>query len=638
MCGIAGFIDLRSEDPQAIINKMIETIHHRGPDAADSWNDPASGVFLGFRRLAIQDLSPLGMQPMHSVSDRYVMVFNGEVYNFRKLRKELESDSVSFKSSSDSEVILAAIDAWGFEKALQSFQGMFAIALWDKHEKKLYLARDRMGEKPLYYGWHKGIFLFASELKPLFQHPKFRPKLNRDAIGLYVRNGNIPTPFSIFQGIYKLRQATYLCVDPKSKDISENTYWQLPLFQEGIYQGPHQIEELLKDTVRNQMIADVKLGCFLSGGIDSSLIAAIMQSVSSQPVNTYTIGFNDPKYNEAIHAKKVAKHLGTTHHELYINPDDMIDVVEKIPDLYDEPFADPSQIPTYVVSKMAKEDVTVILSGDGGDELFFGYTRYFLTMKRWQKFQKIWGRSIVGKSLNCIPLPLLKMAYNTASYAYRPLRYHSAAVVRSFANALSSNHSVDLYHEIFAQVKDPEDWVIGLSKEYDDYIANFIDSLKSKQTEDIISEYDIKNYLMDDILVKVDRASMGVSLETRVPLLDHRIVELSRHVPAIEKYNGSKGKLPLREILYQYVPQELIERPKQGFAIPIDQWLRGPLKHLGEEFLDQQRLEDQGIFNAARVNRLWTKHQSGYHDRGPFLWTFLMFQLWWQKYESYIER
>ena len=638
MCGIAGFIDLRSEDPVSIINKMIQTIHHRGPDAADRWNDPASGVTLGFRRLAIQDLSPLGMQPMHSASDRYVMVFNGEVYNFRILRSKLESESTSFKSSSDSEVILAAIEAWGFEKALQSFQGMFAIALWDKHEKKLYLARDRMGEKPLYYGWHKDIFFFASELKPLFQHPQFRPKINRDAIGLYIRTGYIPTPFSIFQDIYKLRQATYLCVDPISKKTSEHTYWQLPLFEEGIYQGPQQIEELLKDTVRNQMIADVRLGCFLSGGIDSSLIAAIMQSESSQPVNTYTIGFNEPKYNEAIYAKKVAKHLGTNHHEHYIDPEDMIDVVHLIPDLYDEPFSDSSQIPTYVVSKMAKQDVTVILSGDGGDELFFGYRRYFQTMNRWQKIQKIWGRTILGKLLKNIPSPLLKMAYTTSAFTCRRLRQHSEAIVLSLAKSLCSHQSVDLYHEIIAQEKDPEGWVLGLSSNYENHLTNFVDNLTSKQTEDIISEYDIKDYLMDDILVKVDRASMGVSLETRVPLLDHRIVELSRHIPANEKYRGNKGKLPLREILDKYVPKEYIDRPKQGFGIPINQWLRGPLKDFGEELLDKKRLEDQGIFNADRVHRLWRRHQSGYHDRGLFIWTFFVFQLWWKKYESYIEQ
>lgn len=634
MCGIAGFIQARglAEDWRASLATMTNAIMHRGPDDCGFWSDERSGVALGHRRLSIMDLSEAGHQPMQSASGRYVIVYNGEIYNHQDLRTSLDNagQAPTWRGHSDTETILAAIDHWGVEKTLQKLNGMFAFALWDSAERQLYLARDRMGEKPLYYGkGPDGAFVFGSELKALVSLPGFKKEVNRDALALYLRHNYVPTPYSIWCGINKLPPAHFLIINPEQgQHFQPRCYWDFhTITQQGaanpMLDSPDLIdylEDLLKDAVGRRMVADVPLGAFLSGGIDSSVIVAMMQAQSSQPVQTFSIGFHEKAFNEAVHAKAVAKHLGTDHTELYISSKDALDVIPKIPTIWDEPFADSSQIPTYLVSALTGQHVTVSLSGDGGDELFCGYGRYFRAHKLW-------------RALSLAPSPVRhSLAMCMQSRAVQSLISGTGNGPRvadrllKLAKLLDHQSIESLYHDLMSHWKSPEDIVNG-GKERPTAMTitgpDFSDSRHKMMFLDSVS------YLPDDILVKVDRAAMAVGLETRVPFLDHRLVELAWSLPMSAKVRRGEGKHILKEVLYRYVPQSLMERPKQGFGVPIDQWLRRPLKDWAECLLDERRLQDEGFFDPAPIRKLWQEHLSGRRWWHYYLWDVLMFQAWW---------
>ncbi len=645
MCGIAGFIESKitrnNESLQHIAQQMGKAIYHRGPDDYGEWSDAQHGVSLSHRRLSIIDLTKEGHQPMHSASERYVIVFNGEIYNFQEIKKDL---NVHWHGHSDTEVILAAIEAYGLDKSLQLFNGMFAFALWDKKEKTLTLARDRVGEKPLYYGLQNDTFLFASELRALKKHPSWNGEINREALALLVQYNYIPAPHSIYEDICKLEPAHYLVYSLDGK-IQQKCYWDIKQVAQNGLENPLAIgtndavkllDEKLKRAVSLRMISDVPLGAFLSGGIDSSTVVSLMQSVSKTPVKTFSIGFNEAGYNEAHHAKLVAKHLGTEHTELYVNPSDALDIIPKLPTLYDEPFADSSQIPTFLVSQMAREHVTVALSGDGGDELFAGYNRYFWVENIWKKVGMLPTplRNISAKLITSIPVHLWDgLLNNLLKLAPKQYRFaHPGDKIHKTAGLIAEASPDDMYHYLVTMWKNPED-IVKTHKAPLNH--NFAGNLPSALSDATITErmmyQDMIGYLPGDILTKVDRAAMGVSLESRIPLLDHELIEFSWQVPLSMKINEGKGKWLLREVLYQYVPKELIERPKAGFAIPIGTWLRGELRDWSEALLDEKRLEKEGYFNPAPIRKCWEEHLSGKRNWQYHLWGVLMFQAWNEK-------
>jgi len=642
MCGFSGFFSRTRNVNKNICRKMTDTLIHRGPDDGGVWVDQDAGIALGHRRLSIQDLSPLGHQPMESFSGRYVVAYNGEIYNFRVLQKELEKIGCLFKGHSDTEVLLAAVDTWGIETALTRFVGMFAFALWDKKERALVLARDRLGEKPLYYGWQGKTFLFGSELKALCAHPDWQGEIDRDSLALQMRHNYIPTPYSIYKGVYKLKPGTLLRIQLSSPvgEVPElKAYWQArEVAIDGVNQSLYlsdkdaisALDTLLHQTIREKMISDVPLGAFLSGGIDSSVVVAMMQAESSLPVKTFTIGFHEEGYNEAAHAKAVAKHLGTEHTELYVTPEQAMDVIPRLPVLYDEPFSDSSQIPTFLVSEMTKQHVTVALSGDGGDELFCGYNRYH------------WGQSIWSR-LSLIPRPLRGVVASTicniSPSAWDGLFKFINPVLPSkltyqtpgdklhkLAEILKVKSPEALYHALVSHWKHPEQLVLG-SREPLTELTN--SSRWSSNIDSFIQRMqllDTVSYLPDDILVKVDRAAMGVSLETRVPFLDHHVVEFAWQLPMSMKLRDGQGKWVLRQVLHKYIPRELIERPKMGFGVPIDIWLRGPLRDWAEALLDEKRLLEGGFFNVPPIRQKWKEHLSGKRNWQYYLWDVLMFQ------------
>lgn len=644
MCGITGSWnpsgEVGSDRLRVIVQQMSDTLLHRGPDDGGRWVDAETGIALGHRRLAIVDLSSEGHQPMVSMDGRYVIVFNGEIYNFLELRCQLESMGHHFRSYSDTEVMLASFSQWGLEGAVKRFNGMFAFALWDRQERVLHLGRDRLGEKPLYYGWIGQTFLFGSELKALKAHPDFQPEINRDALTLFLRHNYVPAPYSIYRGIYKLPPGTVLTWTGTDVHPTPVPYWSAKEVAElGItepFMGAEseavaRLETLLQEAVRLRMIADVPLGAFLSGGVDSSTVVALMQAQSSQPVKTFTIGFYEDEYNEAQYAKAVAQHLGTDHTELYVTPEEALAVIPKLPILYDEPFSDSSQVPTFLVSQLARAHVTVSLSGDGGDEVFGGYDRYF------------WSRSIWHK-IGWIP-PMLRQAAAHALTRLSPQTWDD--VFTSFGALLPAKLKQrtlgDKLHrlaEILA-VFDPEAMYTGMVSHWKDPEALVVGGLEPltalsdrqrwAQLPDFIQRMmylDTVTYLPDDILAKVDRASMGVSLEGRIPLLDHRVVEFAWRVPLSMKIRNGQRKRLLRQILYKYVPQNLIERPKMGFGVPIDSWLRGPLRDWAEDLLDECRLQQEGFFNPQPIRQKWAEHLSGERNRQYYLWDVLMFQAW----------
>ncbi len=646
MCGLTGFFeeaDNRNPDVmQGIVREMATTLTLRGPDDSGEWVDANAGIALGFRRLAIVDLTPAGHQPMESASGRFMMVFNGEVYNFQEIRAELESsgNAPAWRGHSDTEVMLAAFEAWGIEASVKKFIGMFAVALWDRKERILHLFRDRLGVKPMYYGWMGSTFLFGSELKALKAHPAFRPEINRNALTLMLRHNYIPSPYSIYKGIQKLTPGTILTLKAGMHDAEPVAYWTAKDVAEAGVANPftgsdaeaiEELDSLLRDATRLRMIADVPLGVFLSGGIDSSVVTALMQAQSSRPVKTFSIGFNEDAYNEATHAKAVAQHLGTEHTEFYVSADEALAVIPQLPCLYDEPFSDSSQIPTYLVSKLARQHVTVSLSGDGGDELFGGYNRYF------------WGKSI-WKRVGWMPSGLRKMTASSMT-AISPTGWDNIFSVLSpilparakqrnpgdklakLAEVVRTDTPEKMYMELVSHWKHPADVVVGACEPPTALTdktqwANLPDFTQRMMFLDLIT------YLPDDILAKVDRASMGASLEAREPLLDHRLVEFAWRLPMNMKIRDGQGKWILRQVLDKYVPQALIDRPKMGFAMPKDVWLRGQLKDWAENLLDEGRLRREGFFDPAPIRQKWQEHLSGRYNWQYYLWDILMFQAW----------
>jgi len=646
MCGIAGFIGAKNRDKEqllAITVAMTDSLVHRGPDDSGTWVDENAGVALGHRRLSIIDLSAAGHQPMLSHSGRYVIAYNGEIYNFRDVRKELEHEGADFRGDSDTEVLLTAIDTWGIENAVKRLVGMFAFVLWDREQSRICLGRDRLGEKPLYYGWQGNTFMFASELKALKTCPDWQGEINRDAMSLYMRHNYIPAPYSIYKNVYKLLPGKLLFINRETRPghIPEPvTYWSAKDVAE--FGEKHQInlsesetidklDELLKRSVREKMISDVPLGAFLSGGIDSSTIVSLMQTQSSRPVRTFTIGFSEKDYNEAQQAKKIAEHLGTEHTELYVTPQEALEIIPRLPDLYDEPFSDSSQIPTCLVSEMTKNYVTVSLSGDGGDELFGGYNRYFFGRSIWNKIR--WMprvvRSLVGHSIQCLSPETWNRIYNIGSPLLpgRVRLRRPGENILKLARILDSTSPEDMYRKLVSHWEHPSQIVID-SRELPTMLTNRKEWAQLSDFTQRMMYLDQVSYMPDDIFTKVDRASMGVSLEVRVPFLDHRVVEFSWQVGMGMKIRNNQGKWLLRQVLNKYVPADLVNQPKTGFGVPIDSWLRGPLKDWAESLINKKRLDEEGFFRSLPITDMWQQHQSGKENNQYYLWDVLMFQAW----------
>ncbi len=636
MCGVVGYVG-QTKYPEICLKEMVNAINHRGPDNTGIWAD--SNIGLGHARLSIIDLSSAGHQPMHSVSRNFVMIFNGEIYNHNEIRMELNSlYERKWIGHSDTETLLEAIEQWGLEATLNKTKGMFSIALWDKRNRNLYLARDRMGEKPLYYGWVDNQFVFASELKAIKKFPKFNNSIDRNALALFLRFNSIPSPYSIYEDIFKLEPGTIIQFNADSKKIVKSTYWSTEeefikssssVFSGNFEDAVNQLELILSVAVSSQMESDVPLGAFLSGGVDSSLIVALMQSQSAKKVNTFSIGFNNADFNEAEHASMVSKHLGTNHSELYVNESDAIDVIPNLPHIYDEPFADSSQIPTYIVSKFAKQNVSVALSGDAGDEIFGGYNRYVYAERMFNRIQKIpvSFRRIISKAILSTPedkLEKLLGVITSKSYANIGDKLHKAAGI------LSAESVHDSHFKLVSQIHNPENWLVN-SKEYKTIFNHDISRFKGLNSVEKMMVNDLVTYLPTDILTKVDRAAMAVSLETRIPFLDPDVIKFSASLPMDYKIKNGVTKLILREILYKHVKKDLIERPKMGFAVPLADWLRGPLQDWAESLLDENRLNKEGFFNVKLVRRKWQEHICNKRNWHHQLWNVLMFQSWLER-------
>jgi len=626
MCGVTGFVGAGAEgELLRDVRRMCDALVHRGPDDAGEWVDAGSGVAIGFRRLAIIDLSAAGHQPMLSASGRYVATLNGEIYNFEELRKELPQ--AVYRGHSDTEVMLAAFDAWGVEAAVTRFNGMYAIAVWDREARRLHLVRDRMGVKPLYYGFAGGTFVYGSELKALRRHPAFDARIDRDALRLYLRFMYVPAPFSIYEGIAKLMPGTTLTLDPATGETRTTVYWSARdaaidgarhRFEGSEEEASRELEALLRDSIKIRMVADVPLGVFLSGGVDSSLVTALMQAESATPVKSFSIGFADAAYNEAPFAAAVARHLGTEHTELMMTERDVEDVLPRLPAMYDEPFADSSQIPTHLVAALARRHVTVSLSGDGGDELFGGYNRYFVGQRLFRLFAKMPRRT----------RPLLGRALTSFSpRAWDRIRRRLGERVHKVARVLKAGDVDAMYFELMSHWPD----IVSGQRAARSGQAPVLDRSQWPPLADPVERmmyFDQISYLPDDILAKVDRASMAVSLESREPLLDYRLVEFAWRLPLSMKVRGGKGKRVLRRVLYRYVPQALIERPKMGFGIPLDAWLRGPLRAWAESLLDPAAIAKHGLLDPAPVREKWREHLSGRTDWAYYIWAVLMLQVW----------
>jgi asparagine synthase (glutamine-hydrolysing) len=696
MCGFSGFLTTDANvlaGAESTATNMALAIKRRGPDDAGAWADASAGIAMGFRRLSILDLSSAGHQPMRSASGRFVMTFNGEIYNHNDLRDSLNAAQLGkpaqpWRGHSDTETLLACFEAWGLEETLQKTVGMFAIALWDTQTRTLHLARDRFGEKPLYYGWASTVstgasaFVFGSELKALRAYPGFANPVSREALALYMRFTYVPAPYSIYQNIYKLEPGCLLsintdfCTDINtalSQDVDMrkvahvliapsaplrppdelgglrmHRWWSLDKIVEAgannhISSEVEALETLaqsINNAVRVQSLADVPLGAFLSGGVDSSCIVAMMQSQFSKPVKTFTVGFEEAEFDESPHARAVAQHLGTEHTEIYVSAKQAQEVIVELPTIYDEPFADSSQIPTHLVCKAARQQVTVALSGDAGDELFGGYNRYFWGPRIWSRLA--WmpypARQALGATIRAIPTagwdalsrPINALLPESKKFARAGDRAHKLATRLSGVNNLD-----DLYNSLVSEWQDPAevvrddgcDWGMNLQVPTS-LLTDPLPSVGAEHHQLRMMYRDTMTYLPDDILCKVDRAAMAASLETRVPFLDHRVAELAWRLPLNMKIRNGQGKWALRQVLYKYVPKELIDRPKAGFAIPVGQWLRGPLKDWAEALLDEKRLEVEGYFYSKPIREKWKQHLSGRYDHTASLWAVLMFQSW----------
>ncbi|MBX3303326.1 MAG: asparagine synthase (glutamine-hydrolyzing) [Nitrospira sp.] len=653
MCGIAGILNCRESDPGALVTEMIGAIRYRGPDNAGVWRDPPAGLALGHARLSVLDLSPEGRQPMVSASGRYVITYNGEVYNFAELRRELEAAGDRFRGHSDTEVMLAAIERWGLEQAVKKFVGMFAFGLWDRQARILYLVRDRLGIKPLYYGWAGGAFLFASELKAIRCATEFDATIDRGAVSLFMRFAYVPAPYSIYRDIYKLTPGCVLGVshdqtplprsfspspDDQATSWKPRRYWSAREAAESGIRAPfsgseadaiEQLDGLLRHAVKLRMVADVPLGAFLSGGIDSSLVVGLMQAQSHNPIRTFTIGFHESGYDEAAHARKVAAHLATDHTELYVTSEQAMAVIPGLPSMYDEPFGDSSQIPTYLVSELARRHVTVALSGDGGDELFAGYNRYFWGRQLWRRlsFVPISVRAMLASGLQSVSPGMWEKLYANFSAVLPPVQ-HPGDKVYKLASLLALESPDSMYFSMVSLWRNPAEVVAGTTEPKTVLTDRPVWATLPDFTLRMMY-LDLMTYLPDDILTKIDRASMAVSLEARVPLLDHRVVEFAWSLPLSMKIRTEgKGKWALRQVLDRYVPKTLIERPKMGFGIPLDSWLRGPLRGWAEDLLAEERLDREGYFHSAPIRAKWAEHLSGQRNWQYLLWNVLMFQAW----------
>lgn len=643
MCGIAGYLsnEIFSEN---VIIEMSKKISHRGPDATGYWSDVEKGIHFCHLRLSIIDLTSAGAQPMESRSGRYVVVFNGEIYNFLEIKKSIEEEcgAYEWRGYSDTEIFLAGFEHWGIEVTVKKMIGMFAIALWDKQTNELYLIRDRVGEKPLYFGWQKNAFLFASELKALSVHPAFKKEIDVTAVASFFKYNYIPAPLSIYSGINKLKPGSYCKVSLLNFEIKYFDYWALDsIIKENqeqrlekkldIKNQINSLDTLLKDAINKQMLSDVPLGAFLSGGVDSSTVVALMQSQSAKAVKTFSIGFDEKNFDEAIYAKKVSRHLGTEHTELYVTSEDALNVIPKLPAIYDEPFSDSSQIPTYLVAKLAREKVTVSLSGDAGDELFSGYDRYTLAQNVWNKLSilPVSLRKELSNLITGLNPDRVNSFYNKFKFAF-PKKYQ----VQNFSDKLRKGAvlfertSPEKLYDGFISHWDPSKIVTN----YNHHTKYSFMEMSSLNFNEQMMRLDTLTYLPDDILVKVDRAAMSNSLETRVPFLDHRVIEFAWGLPMDLKIRNGVSKWILKEVLYKYVPKELIERPKMGFAVPVNIWLRGPLKEWAENLLSKSALDKHGLLNYDEVKKNWDEHQSEERNWQYYLWDILMFQAWYEEY------
>jgi asparagine synthase (glutamine-hydrolysing) len=640
MCGITGFFASHNltYNLETIISSMTKQLIHRGPDDGAVWLNEADGIAMGHRRLAVIDLSATGHQPMHSKDGRYVIVYNGEVYNFLSLRGELQKKGHTFKGHSDTEVILTLIMEYGLERALTLMTGMFAFALWDKKAKTLSLARDRIGEKPLYYGLINHALVFGSELKALTAYPDFNNPIARSSVALLMQYGYIPSPHSIYEHIYKLPPASFITLAKGTKLPPPKSYWSAAkVAQEGVADPFHltdaeaiaKTEALLHHVIKQQMVSDVPIGAFLSGGIDSSLITALMQANSSTPIRTFTIGFDAKDYNEAIYAKKVATELKTDHTEFYVSAEDALMVIPRLPEMYDEPFADSSAIPTFLVSNLTRSHVKVCLTGDGGDELFGGYNRYLLGKMLW-------------KNIARLPYPM-RLAMRKLLLSISPMRWHQLLKftqlpmvgdkLHKFASIIAVKTPEHFYQQLISQWHETHE-IVNLDPGAEFTPSSLFQPLEEMDFIEKMMVSDTLSYLPDDIMVKVDRAGMTVSLESRAPFLDHQLIEWMWKLPLNMKIRNRQTKWLLRQILAKYVSPALFERPKMGFGVPLDAWLKGPLREWAESLLNEGKIEQQGLLKAEPILKKWREHLSGKRNWQYQLWTVLMFQAWMEKYAN----
>ena len=649
MCGITGFLftEIKENKYPILLSKMAKKIAHRGPDDSGHWFSFDDKIGLAHRRLSILDISKAGAQPMHSHSNRYVIVYNGEIYNHLSIRKEIYDYNKfnGWTGTSDTETLLRGFELWGIEKMLEKCTGMFAIAIWDKKNKCLNLARDRIGEKPLYYGWQGRSFIFGSELKAFSDHPDFKKEINKDSIFSLLRYYNVSGPNTIFKDIFKLRPGTVLSINQKN-ECDEKVFWSAhDISSKDSHDMKNKSDKiviedlhfLLRSSIKNQMLSDVPLGAFLSGGVDSSLIVSLMQEQSNNPIKTFTIGFDEDGYNEAEFAKKVAKELGTEHNEMYVSPADALNVIPKLPKIYDEPFSDTSQIPTYLVSQLASKSVKVSLTGDGGDELFCGYNRYLMADKVFNKMRLVpmsIRNSVHNALKNVTPgqwdrfaarvrflLPRFAKLNNLGDKFYKGI------------DLVSSDSMVDLYLRLVTHWNDPSR---ALLEGKDRLLVDYPDNMRLSSFDEVkgMMLMDLVTFLPDDLLVKMDRAAMAVSLETRAPFLDHKIVEYAFSLDQRFKVRDGNTKWILKEILNQYIPKAFFDRPKMGFAVPIGKWLRGPLKEWADELLNDNRLKNEGFFNHKEIKLKWKQHQSNTHNWDYHLWDVLMFQAWLEDFKN----
>jgi len=652
MCGIAGFVgaELGDERQQAVLRAMTDSLIHRGPDGAGYHVEPGKGIGLGHRRLAIVDLTVEGKQPMVSASGRYVITFNGEVYNFERIRPELLARGHVFRGHSDTELMLAAFEEWGIEDSIPRFNGMFAFAVLDRHESRLVLARDRLGKKPLYYSRVGAALIFGSELKALMQFPQFPRELDRDAACLYLRHNYIPAPYTAFKGASKLEPGMLMSIEIRAGrlgEIHKRSYWSVAdayangeknRFRGTFSDAVQELDQLLRDSIALRMVADVPLGAFLSGGIDSSTIVALMQAQSSRPIKTFTIGFNEAGYSEAQHAEAVARHLGTEHTEFYLESEAALELIPKLPHFFDEPFSDSSQLPTMLVSDLARRHVTVSLSGDAGDELFCGYNRYMLWRTLWRGTHRgpAWIRRGAARAIRGVSAETWDTMLNPLlRFAPKSIRHQAVGDrLHKLSGVLMEDDPAKLYLRLITHWENPEEVVIGGREPRT--VANSPSPVRDIDAYTERMMYlDTVTYLPDDIMTKVDRASMAVSLEARAPLMDYRILEFAASLPLSYKLEGSRGKRVLREVLYRYVPRELVDRPKTGFGVPIDSWLRGPLRDWAESLLSEERLKAHGVFRSDPVRKAWKEHLSGTFQRQYLLWDVLMYQAWLENMSSF---